>query len=136
VKKTKTAITAQPFLATCPSRDVLELIGSKWSMLVICLLKTRSIRTGELMRSVEGISQKMLTQTLRDLERSGIVCRISHPEVPPRVEYTLTPMGQTLAVLVTQTEAWVVEHYAQVLESQHVFDTKQASKPHSRLSGH
>jgi DNA-binding HxlR family transcriptional regulator len=131
--KSKPAITAEPFRASCPSRGVLELIGSKWSMLVICLLKTGSVRTGGLMRGVEGISQKMLTQTLRDLERSGIISRISHPELPPRVEYTLTPLGQTLAVLVMQTEAWVVEHYAQVLESQDAFDTKQSLKSDSRL---
>jgi DNA-binding HxlR family transcriptional regulator len=128
----KPVVTAEPFRADCPSRDVLELIGSKWSMLIICLLRAGPIRTGSLMRAVSGISQKMLTQTLRGLERSGVITRISYPEVPPRVEYALTELGQTLAVLVVQTEEWVVKHYEQVLESQRAFD---ASLPRRQEQG-
>lgn len=82
-----------------------------------------SMRTGLIMRSIQGISQKMLTQTLRDLERSGVVERRSYPEVPPRVEYSLTPLGTTLSVLVFQFEQWVVNNYEQVIEAQTLFDT-------------
>ncbi|QBD83336.1 transcriptional regulator [Ktedonosporobacter rubrisoli] len=112
----------QPFSANCPSREILELIGGKWSLLILCLLKAGPQRTGSIMRSVQGISQKMLTQTLRDLERSGIVTRKSYSEVPPRVEYSLTPLGETLSVLVLPFEQWVVDNYEQVIVAQARFD--------------
>lgn len=113
-----------PFDALCPSRDVLALIGGKWSLLILCLLKDGSMRTGTLMRNVSGISQKMLTQTLRDLERSGVIERISYSEVPPRVEYRLTEMGETLSPLVFQLEQWVVQRYEQVVAAQDRFDAR------------
>jgi DNA-binding HxlR family transcriptional regulator len=118
---------AQPFRADCPSRDVLELVGGKWAMLIVCILKTGPIRTGALMRGIAGISQKMLTQTLRDLERNGIVVRVSHPEVPPRVEYRLSELGETLATLVVQIEHWVERHYAQITGAQRRFDGVEES---------
>jgi DNA-binding HxlR family transcriptional regulator len=74
------------------------------------------------MRSVQGISQKMLTQTLRELERTGVIERKSYPEVPPRVEYSLTPLGETLSVVVMQLEHWVVDNYEQVTDAQVMFD--------------
>jgi DNA-binding HxlR family transcriptional regulator len=113
----------QPFSAYCPSREILELIGGKWSLLILCALKAGPMRTGSMMRTVEGISQKMLTQTLRALERSGLVERTSYPEVPPRVEYSLTPLGTTLSVLVLQFEHWVIDNYEQVITAQVLFDT-------------
>jgi len=109
---------ARLFDPSCPSRDVLELIGGKWSMLIVCALYDQKTRTGELKRIVQGISQKMLTQTLRDLEFNGLVRRISYPEVPPRVEYELTDLGQALAGLVVQMERWIVEHFPQILRAQ------------------
>ena len=84
---------ANLFDPNCPSRDVLDLIGSKWSMLILCALYDSKTRTGRLRRTVQGISQKMLTQTLREMQQNGIVRRISYPEVPPRVEYELTVLG-------------------------------------------
>lgn len=107
-------IIADPFNPACPSREILELIGGKWSVLLICILQNGPIRTGSLMRSVNGISQKMLTQTLRELQNYGIVERISYPEVPPRVEYRLTEMGQSLALVVRELESWIVAHYAEL----------------------
>jgi len=117
---------AQPFSAQCPSREILELIGGKWSLLILCLLKSGPMRTNLIMRSIQGISQKMLTQTLRDLEHAGVVKRRSYGEVPPRVEYSLTPLGSSLSVVVLQLEHWVVDHYEQVIKAQTLFDTPQS----------
>lgn len=87
-------------------------------MLLLCTLKNGPVRTGELRRSVTGISQKMLTQTLRDLERNGIIDRIDHAEVPPRVEYKLTTVGHSLSRLMKQMEHWIVQHYDYIVASQ------------------
>lgn len=114
---------ANPFNLSCPSRDILDLIGSKWAMLLLCVLRQGPIRTGELRRKVNGISQKMLTQTLRDLERNGIVQRISFAEVPPRVEYKLTRRGHSLSELIVQIEHWVTNHYERIKETQRTFDS-------------
>jgi DNA-binding HxlR family transcriptional regulator len=102
--------SADPFKNQCPSREILELVGGKWSLLLICQLQSGPARTGELMRSLDGVSQKMLTQTLRELETYGIILRTSYPEVPPRVEYHLTPLGKSLAVVVRNLENWVVSN--------------------------
>src|SRR5690242_5344230 len=91
----------------CPSQSILALIGSKWSMLVLCALRAGPRRTGELKRRLDGVSAKMLTQTLRELERHGIVEREDFREVPPRVEYRLSLLGRSLAGLVIEIEEWV-----------------------------
>lgn len=111
-KQTKKANLFDP---DCPSRDVLELIGNKWSMLLLCALYDSKTRTGQLKRKLQGISQKMLTQTLREMQQHGIVKRISYPEVPPRVEYELTELGYSLAELVVNMERWIVKHHALLL---------------------
>ena len=116
---------ADPYNLDCPSRDVLALIGGKWAILVLCCLQQGPVRTGALKRAIGGISQKMLTQTLRDLERDGYVDRISHPEVPPRVEYQLTPLGQSLSGLARSLEQWVVEHYPEILENRARADARR-----------
>jgi DNA-binding HxlR family transcriptional regulator len=107
-------VRANPFNAACPSQDILALIGGKWSMLLLCLLSNGPVRTGELARRAGGISQKMLTQTLRELERHGIVHRRDFGEVPPRVEYSLTSLGKSLARLVRQIESWVESNYSRM----------------------
>lgn len=99
----------------CPSRDVLDLIRGKWAILILCYLQQGSMRTGALMRAIEGISQKMLTQTLRELERDGFVERISYPEVPPRVEYRLTELGQSLSELARSMERWFIANYPSIM---------------------
>jgi DNA-binding HxlR family transcriptional regulator len=113
---------ANPFNAICPSQDVLGLIGGKWSMLLLCLLSGGAKRTGELARGAGGISQKMLTQTLRELERHGIVHRRDFGEVPPRVEYSLTPLGQSLSKLVRQIEGWVETNYSRITREVRSYD--------------
>ncbi len=123
---------ADLFNADCPSRDVLELVGSKWSMLVLCTLKNGPVRTGELRRAITGISQKMLTQTLRDLERNGIIDRIDHKEVPPRVEYKLTEVGRSLSRLMKQMELWIVKHYDYIMSSQERYATEAYEPEHRR----
>ena len=80
-------------------------------MLLLCALYDNKTRTGQLKRKVQGISQKMLTQTLREMQQNGIVQRISYPEVPPRVEYDLTELGHSLAELAVKMEQWIVKHY-------------------------
>lgn len=106
---------ANPYNLNCPSRDLLDLVGDKWSILILCCLQQGPVRTGVLMRSIGGISQKMLTQALRGLERDGMVLRISHPEVPPRVEYQLTDLGRSLSELARTMEQWVVAHYPEIM---------------------
>lgn len=108
---------ANLFNPNCASRDVLELIGGKWSMLILCVLYDNTSRTGEIKRMIGGISQKMLTQTLRAMEYNGLVRRISYPEVPPRVEYALTPLGRSLGKLVVKMEKWIVTHHPVILKA-------------------
>src|SRR5687768_7245497 len=105
---------ANPYNRACPSQGILALIGGKWSMLVLCALRSGPRRTHEIKRRLEGVSSKMLTQTLRELERHGIVRRQDFGEVPPRVEYSLTPLGRSLAALVVDIEHWVTTNYTRM----------------------
>jgi DNA-binding HxlR family transcriptional regulator len=113
---------ANPFNSSCPSQEILALIGSKWSMLLLCILADGPVRNGELGRRAGGISQKMLTQTLRELERHGIVHREDYAEVPPRVEYSLTPLGRSLAQLVRGIEEWVEANYSRMTRVARSYD--------------
>jgi DNA-binding HxlR family transcriptional regulator len=113
---------ANPFNPDCPSQEILALIGSKWSMLLLCVLRDGPTRSGELARRAGGISQKMLTQTLRELARHGIVHRRDYQEVPPRVEYSLTQLGISLSDLVRQIEAWVGANYKRMTSVARAFD--------------
>ena len=117
-----TSTRANPFNPSCPSQDILALIGGKWSMLLLCILAEGPVRTGELARRAGGISQKMLTQTLRELERHGIVQRRDYSEVPPRVEYSLTALGRSLSALVRQIEGWVESNYSRMTRIARSYD--------------
>jgi DNA-binding HxlR family transcriptional regulator len=108
-----TRIKPDVFNANCDSRQVLALIADRWSMLVIYALR-RTRRHGELKRMIGGISQKMLTQTLRGLERDGLVMRRVYDVVPPRVEYRLTPLGRTLLTPLAAICRWSQNHLPQV----------------------
>ncbi len=94
----------------CPSRQVLDRIAGKWTALVIHVLAEGRQRYSELHRRIGGVSQKMLTQTLRDLERDGLVERTVYPVVPPRVEYSLTPLGRTLIEPLSAICRWAEAH--------------------------
>ena len=108
---------ADPWSDSCPSRDVLGLLASKWVALLIPLLRKGPRRNGELMRAVAGVSQKMLTQTLRDLERHGLIARRDYAEVPPRVEYALTPLGDSLAKTIVALDDWVIRNYSDLAKA-------------------
>ncbi|MER6174290.1 helix-turn-helix domain-containing protein [Streptosporangium sp. NPDC001681] len=103
-------------LAACPVGDVFRRMGDKWSMLLVVLLGRRPHRYNELHRAIEGISQRMLTRTLRSLETDGLVRREVHPTVPPSVEYSLTPLGHTLLQPLSALADWAVLHEAEVNE--------------------
>ena len=96
--------------AACPSRTVLDHVTSKWGVLLLVALSERTRRWGELRRIVEGISEKMLAQTLRTLEADGIVHREVTGSVPPRVDYSLTPRGSELVVRLLPLMEWIVEN--------------------------
>src|ERR1700728_2781369 len=100
--------------ARCPSRDLLARIGDKWTALIIRSLAGRTLRYNELQREVAGISQKMLTQTLRALEEDGVVARKVYPVIPPMVEYSLTPLGRTLVKPVLAICEWAERHLPKI----------------------
>lgn len=110
------------FEAACPTRLVLNRIADKWTVLVMSLLAQETKRFSALRRDIGGISQKMLTQTLRGLERDGLVTRTIYPTVPPKVEYTLTPLGHTLIELVDGLRLWAETNIEDVLEAQTAYD--------------
>ena len=107
----------------CPAiRDVLSRVGDKWSVLIVGLLDSGPVRFNALRRSVEGISQRMLTLTLRGLERDGIVTRTVEPTTPPSVEYALTPLGRSLLKPIRALAAWAEQNRTAIAEARANFD--------------
>ncbi|MFI7076197.1 winged helix-turn-helix transcriptional regulator [Micromonospora sp. NPDC049903] len=109
----------------CGSRQVLDRIGDRWSVLVVLTLANSPKRYGELAQRIDGVSQKMLTQTLRGLERDGLVTRTVHATVPPRVDYELTDLGHDLRSLVAGLEAWATDHLAEVEAARARYDARE-----------
>ena len=101
--------------AACPSRVVLDHVTSKWGVLLLVALSERTMRWGELRRAVEGISEKMLAQTLRTLEGDGIVHREVTASIPPRVDYSLTPRGTELVARLLPLMAWIVDNAEEIV---------------------
>lgn len=114
------------FLAACPSRQVLARISDKWVTLVLVALAKGPRRYSDLGRTIAGVSQKMLTQTLRTLERDGLVTRTVIASVPARVDYQLTPLGEGLMPAVNAIKTWAEEHIAQIEASRAAYDRKAA----------
>jgi DNA-binding HxlR family transcriptional regulator len=111
----------------CEVRQILDRVADKWSLLAIALLEQRKMRFTELQRRIDGISQRMLTVTLRQLERDGLVRRTVYPVVPPRVEYELTPLGATLHETIKSLVTWTEEHQAEIATARSRYDSREAA---------
>jgi DNA-binding HxlR family transcriptional regulator len=122
--KTQARETARQY--NCPVEAALDVIGGKWKVLILCWLKEGVHRFGELRRRIPGISERMLTQQLRELEQDGIVHRKVYPEVPPKVEYSLTEFGETLRPLMGTLCKWGEKHLDRIARRQ----------PATRSDGH
>lgn len=111
-------------VATCPSRTSLAKIANKWTAMIVIALSDGPLRFGALRQTVEGISGKVLAETLRDLERDGIVARTAYDEMPPRVEYELTELGRTLREPLAALGRWAEIHIAEVEEARAAYDAR------------
>jgi DNA-binding HxlR family transcriptional regulator len=109
--------------------DILSTIGDKWTVLIVMTLANGPMRFNELRRAVDGISQRMLTLTLRGLERDGFATRTVFPTVPPRVDYALTELGKTLIAPLTAIGTWAIAHREAVADARANFDDAKASTP-------
>ncbi|MEU2778351.1 helix-turn-helix domain-containing protein [Streptomyces sp. NPDC007162] len=114
---TDVPVVDDPLDKDCPIREVLDRVGDKWSALVVVRLGQRTHRFNELHREIDGISQRMLTLTLRALVRDGLVSRTAYPTVPPRVDYELTELGHTLLAPITALHEWAVAHRGEIHEA-------------------
>ncbi len=112
------------YLRLCPSRNVLDSISDKWTTLALSALGAGTLRYGELKRRLDGISPKMLSQTLRHLERDGLVERTQYPTIPPRVTYELTELGRRLSDLMSQIKAWSETHYPEIEVARAAYDAR------------
>ena len=117
------------YLRTCASRTVLETVANKWSALLVDTLRHGTMRFGELRRRLDGITQKSLTQSLRVLERDGMVVRTVYPTIPPRVEYTLSPLGHSVSALMAGIRSWSEEHLPEILEARAAYDNRPEPAP-------
>ena len=120
----ESVLDGSPYRAGCPTRRILDRIGDRWTVLIVGALWDGNVRFSELRRRIEGVSQKMLTQTLRGLERDGLVRRTVYPEVPVRVEYALTEAGCTLRGPLRALEEWSIAHLGDVSASQEAYDRR------------
>ncbi|MGW7208191.1 winged helix-turn-helix transcriptional regulator [Streptomyces sp. NPDC054837] len=111
------------FIRGCPTNQLLDRLSDKWVSLVVSALSTGPMRYSDLTRKIAGVSPKMLTQTLRSLERDGILDRTVTPSVPVRVDYELTPLGHSLAVLLTAVKDWAETHIEEVHQARDRYDT-------------
>ncbi len=113
------------YSAKCPTRLVLNRIADKWTVLIVGALATETKRFGELRREIDGISQKMLTQTLRGMERDGLVNRKVYPTIPPKVEYSLTTLGRSLVGILEEIRSWAENNIEQIFYAQEQYDSEK-----------
>jgi DNA-binding HxlR family transcriptional regulator len=116
------------YAAECPTRQILDRIGDKWAVLILILIREEPMRFNALRRTIEGISQKMLSQVLKSLERDGLIKRRVFATVPVTVEYSITPLGQTLAAAVDPLRDWAEENLKEVLSAQRRNDAQRSAK--------
>ncbi|GHI05829.1 HxlR family transcriptional regulator [Streptomyces cellostaticus] len=121
-RREQARIDYDAFLRSCPSHQLLGRLSDKWVSLVIAALSTGPERYSDLGRRIPGVSPKMLTQTVRTLERDGIVSRTVTPSVPVRVDYELTPLGRSLAGLLTAVKDWAETHFEEVRTAREAYD--------------
>jgi DNA-binding HxlR family transcriptional regulator len=119
---------ANAYSAECPTRQILDRVGDKWAVLILLLLRDEPLRFNQLRRAIEGISQKMLSQVLKSLERDGLVTRRAIATVPVTVEYSITPLGKTLAAAVDPLRDWAERNLKEVLAAQRRYDAQQQDK--------
>ncbi|MBF6297221.1 helix-turn-helix transcriptional regulator [Nocardia amamiensis] len=129
--RSESSSLVESYLHHCPAREVLAVLADKWVMLVLSVLRDNDgpIRFNDLRRRLDGITQKMLTRTLRNLEREGLVRRAVYPTVPPRVEYSLTELGSSIGALSHAMGVWAVEHQHEILAARAEFDARSAAEP-------
>ncbi|WP_443750270.1 winged helix-turn-helix transcriptional regulator [Asticcacaulis solisilvae] len=113
---------------SCPVRDIMDHIGDKWSSLLLFALAARPHRFGELKRAVPDISQRMLTQSLRDLQRDGLISRHVFATVPPSVEYRLTPLGESLMPALFGLMSWANANHTRIRASRAAFDVQRVEE--------
>ncbi|MDI9894715.1 MULTISPECIES: winged helix-turn-helix transcriptional regulator [Nocardiaceae] len=118
-------------IESCPSRKSLARIANKWTAMIVIALGDERLRFGKLQSEVGGISGKVLSETLRDLERDGIVARHVHDEIPPRVEYELTELGRTLRDPLTALRVWAEAHVHEVDRAREAYDARQVPTLHT-----
>jgi DNA-binding HxlR family transcriptional regulator len=121
-----TGLAGNPYRQDCPTRRILDRIGDKWTVLIVGALGDETVRFSELRRRIQGISQKMLTQTLRSLEEDGLVSRTVTAQVPIKVEYALTDVGQSLRAPLKALEEWSIEHLGNVLNARTAYQEADA----------
>jgi len=133
---------ADAYFRDCPSRMVLDLLANKWTMLAISALGAGRLRHGELRRRLDGVSPKMLSQTLRTLERHGLISRTQYPTIPPQVDYQLTALGESVRAPMASVKAWAEEHADELTDARRTYDDREPPTPWygspipaSRLSG-
>ena len=116
------------YAAACPTRQILDRIGDKWAVLILILIRDEPMRFNALRRAIEGISQKMLSQVLKSLERDGLIKRRVFATVPVTVEYSITPLGQTLAAAVDPLRDWAEQNLKEVQSAQRRYDAQRSAK--------
>ncbi|WP_127088602.1 winged helix-turn-helix transcriptional regulator [Aquabacter cavernae] len=117
-------LTPDPFNPRCPTRLLLDRIADKWTVLLLTVIAREPVRFNALRREVGGISQKVLSQTLKSLERDGLVTRTAYPTVPVTVEYALTPLGISLAATLAPLALWAATHMGEIGAAQDHFDSR------------
>ncbi len=126
IGETQSKLKANVLSRNCPSNSVLEMVAGKWRVLILYALRNGKRRYSELQHTVGGISQKMLTQTLRELERNGLIKRTSYPVVPPHTDYELTELGANLESIIYRLGGWAEENIEAVFAAREAYDARSS----------